>query len=169
MRVTREDADQVARLLKKKCPRIRGVELFGSTLRKGYGHDIDVVLVVDEQIARVWWQDAGEELRVRMGTSLQPLRRFIKTVFPLLDELTIRTRKARRQARASELLGIDLTGIGNEYRPGIIIDAFLLPENWRNGTSINLDVVNGLAEVIRNDRKTRSFLASIAERAHRVA
>ena len=169
MRVTREDANQIARLLREKCPSLRGVELFGSTLRNGYGHDIDVVLIVDEEVARTWWRDSGEELRVRMGTSLLPLRRFIKTVFPAVDELFIRARKARRQARASELLGIDLTKLGTEYKAGLIIDSFLLPENWRDESRADFHVLTRLAKVIENDRMTRSFLMHVAKQAVRIA
>lgn len=168
MRATREDADHVARLLKETCPAIRGIELFGSTLSKGHGHDIDLVLIVDEEVARAWWRDSAEELRVRMYTSLLPFRRFVKTVFPFLDVLFLHGRKARKQARASELLGIDIAKLSDAYKPGIIVEVFLLPENWRNGPTAKIGSLSRLADVIKHSWKTRSFLAHIAKQAVRI-
>lgn len=169
MQVTRDDAEKLAEILKAQCTAIQGVELFGSVLRNGHGHDIDIVVLVDEKIAHAWWHDAAPDLHVRMGTALQPLRRVIKMVFPVLDELTIRARKARRQARASELVGIDFTKIAEEYKPGTVLDVFLLPENWRVGTVANMTMLEEMAKIIRTDKKTRSFLKCIAECAVRIA
>jgi len=154
----RADAESIVEKLKQH-PRISGVELFGSVLRKGRGHDIDFVVLVDREIARQWWSDMRIHLLVRMGTSLQPLRRFIKTVLPWLDEMSIRNRKAHRLAYASKLVGVDFSAIGQ----GINLDIFLMPEDWRTGTSLNVEALKDFG--VLNHRNTRMFLESIARQA----
>jgi hypothetical protein len=159
---TRADAERIVETLKQNSG-IRRVELFGSVLKYGIGHDIDLIVLVDKEIAHKWWQGASEELRVRMGTWLQPLRRFIKTYLPWLDEMTIRSRKARRLALASELTGVDFVAAGN----GIVLDVFLLPEDWRVEDALNTGVLEGIVPILHH-RKTRMFLELIAKQVSRI-
>jgi hypothetical protein len=164
--VTLEDAHSFAKLL-KQSPHVREVELFGSVLRHGSGHDMDCVLVVDEHIARTWWSEMYEDLRVRMGTRWLPLRRVIKRWAPFIDNLGMHARKKRRLARASELLGIDISQLCEEYRPGFALDAFLFPHDWRTNGQLNEAVLNRVID-LQNDRETFLFLQRVARQAVRI-
>lgn len=167
MHVSLEDARTAAKKLKAQ-PRIRGVELFGSVLHNGRGHDVDFVVLVNADIARTWWTDMADDLRVRMATRWQPLRRhIIKPYFPWLDELSTRDRKKRRSARASELVGVDFEALANECKGGLVMDCFLAPENWRNGTELNIDALRDVIPLM-NHNNTCMFLESIARRAVRM-
>ncbi|OGG56672.1 hypothetical protein A3D71_03480 [Candidatus Kaiserbacteria bacterium RIFCSPHIGHO2_02_FULL_55_20] len=168
MRVTLEDAQQIAQKLTAATPSIHHVELFGSVLRDGSGNDADLVLIVDEDISRQWWTDMGHELRVRMGTRWLPLRRFIKTYLAWLDTMSIHGRKHRRIARASELLGVDIEKLATEYKSGMMLDIFLFPETWRTEKIPNTSVLCSLADVICNHEETRVFLERTARSAVRL-
>ncbi|MBI5457707.1 hypothetical protein HY971_03215 [Candidatus Kaiserbacteria bacterium] len=168
MHVTREDAQILAGKLKEASPHIHHIELFGSVLRNGLGNDADLVLIVDEGIARRWWNEMGDELRVRMGTRWLPLRRFIKTYLTWLDTMSIRGRKHRRIARASELLGVNIEKLVTEYKPGAMVDIFLFPETWRTEKTPNMSVLCSLAGVIRDHKETRLFLERTAHSAIRL-
>lgn len=169
MRVTRDDADEVAARLRSATPQIRSVLLFGSILRDGSGNDADFVLIVDDAIARQWWTEMGEELRVRMGTRWLPLRRLIKRFVPWIDHVSIRGRKHRRIKRASELIGVDIERLVEEYKPGMAIDIFLFPEEWRSGSIPNIPFLRTFADVIRDHDETRMFLERVARGAVEVA
>ena len=160
---TREDAHVIAGEL-KAYSKNRGVALFGSVMRDGIGHDVDLVILTEPRVVTEWWTDMGTELAVRMGTQLQPLRRIVKTYLPWLDEVSIRTRKRRRLTKASELLEVNLEEVANRCKPGLVIDCFLMPETWRNGTRLNSEVAYSLIPIMRR-RKTREFLERVAATA----
>ncbi len=117
MPITLEDARQLAKGLRSASPRVQGVELFGSVLRNGIGHDADFMVLVDEDIARRWWADM-RDIRVSWPPALLFVRRIIKKYFRALDEASIQAKKHRRQARVSALLGFDVAAFGEAYRPG---------------------------------------------------
>lgn len=167
MPVTIEDAYAIARLLKDKNPYIRGIDFFGSTQRNGTGRDLDFLILVDEKLAQEWWSDMTD-IAVRMPTALFFIRRIMKRFWPALDELSIHERKGRRNARVSQMLGTSLPDFAYAYRPGMKIDAWLLPEDWQKGSALNEESISKLFPLTSSPR-TVSFLTSLAREAVRIA
>lgn len=90
---------------------VKNVEIFGSMAREGLGHDVDVILTVNDAV----WENFKNE--VNKALKIAPRR-----------GAAIRYHVAREllgEGPYSDLL-YDL-----EYRMGVPIDVFVFPENWR--------------------------------------
>ncbi len=129
--VTIEDAHILARKIKEKSLKVHGIELFGSVLKNGKGHDVDLMLIVDEDLWRKFWS-VTRDINPKWPLRLMFIRRFIKKFLPFLDQVFIWKRKKTRQLRASNLIGLDLALLAEDYRPGTIIDVWLMPLNWHS-------------------------------------
>src|SRR3989344_1864925 len=160
MLVTIEDAYAVAKRLKEKSPQIQGVELYGSVLKNGKGHDLDFVLTVDDDTARKFWLQK-DDTRFKWPPNLVFTRRILKTFLPWLDKALTQKKILSRNLRASALLGIDLTLFGKNYRPGTIIDVWLLPVDWRTEQSLNTASLSRITD-ISDAGNTLLFLAKMA-------
>lgn len=160
--VTRADVQLIADRL-KEYRSIKGIELFGSILRNGVGHDADLILLVDSNVSQAWWTDMRMNLLVKMGTWLQPLRKFIKRFLPRLDANSMRSRKKLRLAYAGELLGIDF----DQVAAGKQLDIFLMPPDWRVGHKLSPWLSDSVTAL--DHAKTRSFIETLARTAETIA
>lgn len=167
MFVTLEDAHAVAKKLKDGSAKILSVELFGSVLKNGQGHDLDFMLLVDDELAQKFWAQK-DDTRVKWPTSLFFIRRLNKRLFPALDEAFISKRKNTRIIRAQELVGLDFALLGEQHRPGTKIDAWLVPQDWRQGNKLNLSAMTRIAD-ISGDKKTLMLLKCVAEDSVKIA
>jgi predicted nucleotidyltransferase len=147
---TIEDARALAEQIKNKNSGIHGIELFGSVQKNGVGYDIDLMIIVDDEIAQQFWS-VPDDTNPKWPPRLLILRRFIKRYFRKLDEAVIKKRKQTRLLRASKLINIDLAALGEEYRPGTVIDAWLMPKDWQ----LRIDSIT-------NNSNMRVFLKLIA-------
>jgi predicted nucleotidyltransferase len=167
MHYTINDAHAVSRRLKSASPNIKGIELFGSVSTNGIGHDIDLILIVDENLAHRFWSNGDEfwpDLRVIGGQRWLKFRKLIKKVMPLLDEAFTHGKKQMRLIRASELLGFDLISFSHNHRPTINMDVWLMPSGWRRNKQLNLSVVERMINP-KTERNTILFLGRIAASA----
>jgi predicted nucleotidyltransferase len=166
MKVTIEDAYILARKFKERSPKILGIELFGSLLRDGIGHDADFIFLVDDELAKVFWSDTSD-INVRWPPELLFLRRALKKFLPALDEALIAKRKKRAHARVSAILGFDVELFAEAYKPGTKLGVWLLPPDWRIDRTLNRSAILRVAD-IANDRKTLLLFKLVAEVATRI-
>jgi hypothetical protein len=126
---TLQDAQIVAKKIKDRSPKVHSIELFGSVARKGIGHDMDLILIVDEDLSRKFWPVVN---KIGPHLPMPPMlaRSFIKKFLPFLDRALKKNKKARQDC-ASNLIGLDLVLVEKEQGPSIHIDAWLVPANWR--------------------------------------
>jgi len=129
--VTIEDAYILARKIKERSPKIHSVELFGSVAERGKGRDLDLLLIVDDELAQKFWSMA-DDLNPRLPLRLLFVRKIIKKLFYSLDEAFVKKLKQTRNLRVSALIGLDLVHLGEEYRPGTAIDAWIMPVKWQS-------------------------------------
>ncbi|MBV9159809.1 MAG: hypothetical protein JO019_04405 [Candidatus Kaiserbacteria bacterium] len=162
---TAADAHFFAKELRARSNVIHDALLFGSVLRDGKGNDVDLILIVDEQLARAWWKESRYDIRVRMGTRWLPLRRVIKKYCSVLDHAFIAARKERRIAVASRILGVDILSLVRER--GIAIDVFLLPANWRHGLALNKEILPMTG--VGSHHETVRFLERVAASAKHIS
>lgn len=167
MLVTINDAYAVAKQLKEKNPLIQDVELYGSVLKNGKGHDLDFILTVDDDTARKFWLQK-DDTRFKWPPNLVFTRRILKTLFPWLDKALTQKKILSRNLRASVLLKIDLVLFGENYRAGTVIDVWLLPVDWRVGQSLNASSLSRITD-ISDAGNTLLFLEKMASVAKKVA
>ncbi len=129
--LTIKDARILAEQIKEKSPKVNSVELFGSVLRNGQGHDVDFILVVDDELSRQFWLDMPN-FRVTGGRRWLMFRRVIKKLLPWLMEAFDHKSKQARQLRASRLVGINLAELSKQYKPDASIDVLLMPHHWQS-------------------------------------
>ncbi len=158
MQVNTKDAYVLARQIIERSANVKAVEFFGSTLKYGHGHDLDFILIVEDQ--KLWQQfwAVTDDINPKWPTKLMFLRRIIKKFLPRLDDLFMRERKQTRQNRASNLIGLDLEKLGTQYRPGTIIDVWLMPADWQSR----------IPEFTKNPN-TQALFKSAAETAIKIA
>ena len=165
---TLEDARILAGELKKRSPLVRGVDLIGSVAKHGTGHDVDLAILVDDDVARQWWAAEERNIRPKWPHFLLPVRRFCKIVFRPFDHFLIAGREARKRARASRLLGVDLDKLVS-LRPNVpYIDSFLFPKDWRDGIKPDLALMESIAQV-QGDWRAKAFFEYAARDAIRIA
>lgn len=127
--VTIEKARQLAEKIKNKTELVLEIELFGSTLRNAQGHDIDLLLTVDENISNRFWRIVD-----KIGSSgpLPPLfiRRIIKLLAPSLDQV-FKKNKMARQSCALQLINLDLESLDLQTNYDGTLDIWLVPYDWR--------------------------------------
>ncbi len=129
--VTIEDAHILAKQIKEQSPKVHGIELFGSVAKKSKGHDLDFILTVADGLWEQFWS-ITDDINPRWPAKLMSLRKLIKKFLPYLDNAFMEGRKHTRQLRASKLIELDLAKLGEEYRPGTIIDVWLMPLDWQS-------------------------------------
>lgn len=131
MQVTLEDAHILAKQLKEKSSKIQSIELFGSVLKNRKGHDIDLLLITDEELVKKFWS-VTNDIDPKWPPRFLFVREWIKKFLPFLDYLFIYKRKHTRQSRVSSLINVNVAELAEQYRPGTIIDSWLVPANWRS-------------------------------------
>lgn len=129
--VTIEDAKILAQKIKEQSPKVQSIELFGSTLKRGKGHDVDFILTVEDGLWKQFWA-IRDDINPRWPARLMTIRRLIKKLAPSLDNAFMEGRKNSRQLRASKLIELDLAKLGEGYRPGTVIDVWLMPHGWHS-------------------------------------
>ena len=160
-----DEAQTIAEVLKKKSPRIHGIDLFGSIVHNGHGRDADLAVLTDEEIARQWWHEERNEIRVRWPDALYSLRWLVKLFAPFLYATAIEKRKHRRLDRAWRILDIDVVTFPLNLDD---VELFLMPVNWREGKEVNQATVEQITGLWA-DKNTRGFLKRIAGDAVRIA
>jgi hypothetical protein len=159
--VTFEEAKALAKKLKDPNPEIQGIDLFGSVARNGVGHDADIALLVEDPLAREWWREQHDAIRVRWPHVLYPQRWIVKKFAPFLYDLTSFKRRNAKSSAAAKLLGIDPL----MYKD---VEFFLLPVDWRRDTQMEPAAFARITDLL-NDRNTAGFYERVARDAIRVA
>jgi predicted nucleotidyltransferase len=167
MKVTIEDAHILAKKFKEKSPKILGIELFGSLLRKGVGHDADFIFLVGDELAKAFWSDTSD-INVRWPPELLFVRRILKKFLPALGEALIAKRKKRAHSRVSALLGFDVELFAETYKSGTKVGVWLLPSDWRIDHTLNRRAILRVAD-IADDRKTLLLFKLVAQVAIKIA
>lgn len=94
-------------------PEVKNIEFFGSLARDSKGNDFDIILIVDEALSETFLSEANAALRkiFRPGlakTRLEVAKSILGEQFQVLVDYMQNT------------------------KPGVAIDVFLFPEDWRN-------------------------------------
>lgn len=168
VKMTYAEAVALARKLKDLGPAILGVELFGSVASKGRGRDADFAILVGQDLARRWWQEERERIRVRWPDALYGQRWIVKKFLPFAYAATVRGRRRRRLEASADMLGIELGKISDENRELPDFEMFLAPVGWRDGKELNMEVMRGITDLV-DHRNTLGMLKRIATGAVRVA
>ncbi|TSC54707.1 MAG: hypothetical protein LiPW30_173 [Parcubacteria group bacterium LiPW_30] len=63
-KISIETAKELAHLL-VKIDGIKGVDIFGSVAREGYGADFDLIILTNQEKAQEWWVNAKMRIRQR--------------------------------------------------------------------------------------------------------
>ena len=166
--MTYKDSIALAKKLRKLSPAILQVGLFGSVLVKGRGRDVDFVVLVDNRLAKSWWNEERESIRVRWPDSLYKLRWIVKKIIPFAYSATVRERRHKKLKTSLNMLGIESETLTDSTGKMPDFEIFFAPIEWRVGTEINMDVmgeITGLAD----DRNTMGMLNRIAREAVIVA
>ncbi len=108
----------------RHCEQITAVEVFGSVARDGKGDDLDLILIVDEQIAQKFFTAVATEERYRAELRADG---FMKRYFgSAKSRLEIAENVLSEEDQAFENVFLD-SWIEIELR----LDLFLFPQNWR--------------------------------------
>jgi hypothetical protein len=162
--MTYNDSVLLARKLKESSPLILGIELFGSVRRNGYGRDADFIILVDDELAKHWWQKERELVRVKWPDFLYEHRWIIKKFTPFLYMITVHNRRKKRLEDSAKILGVNLAALADARGKIPDFELFLFPLRWRIGTDINMDFMRQITDVVE-DRNTLGFLKRIAREA----
>ena len=155
--LTIKDARFLSKKIIETSSKVQGVELFGSVLKNGSGHDVDLILIVNDNLSHRFWSVTADIIP-KWPARLMWFRNLIKFFLPFLDQAFIWRRKRSRQLRASNLIGLDLARLAEQYRPGTIIDVWLMPDNWQ------LRIVD-----ITDNKNMTLFLKAAASSALKIA
>ena len=162
--MTYQESVVLANKIKKLSPAIMGVELFGSVLQKGYGRDADYLILVEDNLAKRWWHDQRELIRVRWPDSLYNLRWVVKKFIPFAYSKTVHKRRHTRLVASLNMLGINLETLADSAGKVPDFEVFLVPVNWRIGTEINNNEMGKITDLV-NHKNTLGFLKRIAKDA----
>lgn len=162
--ITHEEALALARKLMALSPAILGIELFGSVRRNGYGRDADFLILVSDELAKRWWTEQRESVRVRWPEALHGQLWIIKKFIPFVYGATVRERRRARLENSAKLLGIKLETLVNSEGQTPEFEMFLVPAKWRVGTQTNMEVMARTTNLI-NDKNTLGFLKRVAKEA----
>ena len=162
--ITYNEAIVLANILKTKSSAIKGMELFGSVVRNGQGRDADFIVLVDEDLAKRWWQEERELIRVRWPDFLYSKRWIIKKFAPFAYSTTVHERRLKRLVNSAKILGIDLNSLRESTGEIPDFELFLFPLEWRTEKEINLSLMNKITNLV-NDKNTLGFLKRIAQEA----
>lgn len=166
--ITYDKAVTIAQQLRQLSPAIVGVELFGSVLRHGHGRDADFFILVDEQLAKRWWTEEQDSIRVRWPEIFYGQRWIVKKFIPIVYEVIIYKRKRKRLQVSADILGLNLEALADSKGKIPDFEMFLVPAGWRNGTVVNIDVMSEVTTLV-SDRNTFGFLKRSAKDATKVA
>ncbi len=164
MKVTLNDAHILAKQIREKSSKVKGIDLFGSVLRNGIGHDVDLMLLVEDEIAREFWNSISMPRRVG-GERWLKFRRIVKKILPSVDDFFIHTKKKARQEIVSKLIGLNLALLGENYRPGTVIEVWMLPLDWRVDKELNKSAMLRVANL---ENSMLLFLERIASTAKKI-
>ena len=166
--MTYNDSVVLAKRLKELSPTILGVELFGSVLNNGYGRDADFLVLVEDALAKRWWNHERESIRVRWPDYLYKQRWLVKKFAPFVYAAVVHRRRSKRLKISANMLGIKLGGLAGSDGKIPNFEIFIMPANWRIGEEINADLMQDVTDLIK-DRNTLGFLKRIAKNAVKVA
>jgi hypothetical protein len=165
---TYDDSVVLAHTLRKLSPDILGIELFGSVASNGSGRDADFLILVDDKLAKDWWEKERDLIRVRWPDMLYGHRWIIKKFIPFIYSIVTHGRRKNRLEGSANMLGINLKLLANSDGTIPDFEMFLVPTDWRTGTEINIDTMRQVTDLV-NDRNTLGFLKRIAKYAVNVA
>lgn len=162
-KISIETAKEISHLL-VKVSGIKGIDIFGSVARDGYGADFDLIILTDQEKAQEWWVNA--KMRIRQRSFFTILYHKLKKVIPFFETIFEGEKRKRGVSIASDVFKHDLVSFFENYKPKIKVDITVLPENWRDGGIINFDVFNKLKPA--PDTGTIGFFERIAKDAKRL-
>ena len=165
---TYDDSIALAHKLRKLSPAIVSIELFGSVLQNGRGRDIDFMILVDEELARRWWEKERESLRVRWPDALYGQRWIVKKFTPFLYSRIVYKRREQRLKFSADVLGISLSSLASPKGEIPDFEMFLVPAKWRIGTELNISVMEKITDLMC-DKNTLGFFNRVASHAALVA
>jgi predicted nucleotidyltransferase len=117
-------AAKVARMF-RGCEPITAVEVFGSVARDGKGDDLDLILIVDEQIAQKFFTAVAAEERYNAELRAD---RFMQRYFgSAQSRLEIAENVLSEEDQVFGQVFLD-SWVEIEFR----LDIFLFPSNWRD-------------------------------------
>jgi len=165
--ITYEESVTLANKLSKLSPAILGVELFGSVRRNGQGRDADFLILVGDDLAKRWWTEQRESVRVRWPEALHGQLWIIKKFIPFIYATTVRERRSARLENSAKLLGIKLETLTDVRGEMPEFEMFLVPVQWRVGKEINLEIMKRTTDLM-NHKNTLGFLKRVASEAIKI-
>jgi hypothetical protein len=162
--ISYKDSVALAKKLKDMSPLIKDIELFGSVLRNGSGRDADFLILVDDQLAKRWWHEQQESIRVRWPDILHRQLWIIKKFIPFIYTESVRQRRRKRLQFFEKMLGIKLAVLADSAGNMPDFEVFLMPSNWRIGTELNINLMRQITD-LSNDQNTLGFFKRIAKYA----
>ncbi len=166
--ITYDESVAFAKKLKTLAPGILGIELFGSVATKGKGRDADFLVLVEDALARRWWEVEHESIRVRWPDGWYSQRWIVKRFLPFIYTRTTHARRNKRLLVSAKLLGIDLGELAGPHQAVPDFEMFLVPPNWRVGAEPNMEIMGQITNLV-HDRNTTGFLKRVARDAIPVA
>lgn len=162
-KISIDTAKDIARLLFEKT-NIKGVDIFGSVARQGYGADLDLIILADKERAQRWW--AGAKMRIQKRSFFTIVYHRLKKIIPFFEIIFERKKRGKGVSLASSIFNYDLSSFFGNYKPKIKVDLVVLPENWRDGDTLNYEIIKKLNP--SPDKGTILFFERIAKDSKRL-
>jgi len=140
-KISIETAKELAHLL-VKIDGIKGVDIFGSVAREGYGADFDLIILTNQEKAQEWWVNA--KMRIRQRSFFTILYHKLKKTIPFFETVFEGKKRKRGISIASDVLNMTLFRFLKTINQKIKVDIIVLSENWRDGEAVNYGMLKKL-------------------------